>query len=939
MSEGHEATAKARASVVEDLRPVNYVDVKVHHVRGLPATFLAESGPAPMFSEHPFRYEIDFALGPQKLSLTNGRLLAPIAPYRHYIAQASLPPVELNSKDHGSRGVPQELRLPARPMSATESHTSQSPHPNGGEGDGSSAHQQQDTAMLLWALTTDADAMEPKEEKKDTKPPPKAAKGAPAAAAVPAEAVKPVLPTANPPPCVGRMMLHEGLLREMEEKMEQSQPLSLLFRRVLRPGAPAEWEDSQEPRYQAHIQVPLELLKEPGSTSVTVTVPLTPLPVEPPKEDEKGKKKAPPKKAKGAIPALLMEELDANEPHPYSVAQTSVTLTLTFCQALTRLPQARPRPDLQPADLIPTRLRPPRRPVDASKAFAAEVASLTQRIVTEYREHVAGSGASLSPEEHRTSFLNYLHSSGQSQAYQQVLIPAVQSVVREKFIRQPNPSKEDLNRVTNELYTYLTDVMHSTIQKEFGGNQGGAAAAASRRANLIDGLSASERWKHRALEAEVMREFPLASRYHQERLGATSPDATGTDSLPTAWSEYAEFNLRVRDTLKAEQGYREALAIDFAHLPSLVGYGTVLLGSNRFKEAEVFLQSAVDLCPSVVTWGCVALLYDLLLLSLPDDPDSNTRRAEYTRESKYAITQASRDDGSAQMSVSDAYLKVAQHCVVLHQEDLANVCLAHCQPSSAVELLYGRLYTQSEQYEDAIECLRNLIKVPNLPNAQLNEARMLLGDALYELNQHHEAELVYSAALRDDTGCVTGPSSIRLGNMYVGLGKFRDALSAFLSGAQAWPCGLTWLGVGIAYYRLEDLLRAEQALNESNILNNLNPKTWGYIALLCLRQRREEEADQAFNQSVKLGLDDSALVTEIGVEQLRLGRATVAELCFRRALNMVEDVNTHMQLGRALCAQKRFQEAREEFVFVSKNSSSETQRARAEEQIALIPAL
>lgn len=40
--------------------------------------------------------------------------------------------------------------------------------------------------------------------------------------------------------------------------------------------------------------------------------------------------------------------------------------------------------------------------------------------------------------------------------------------------------------------------------------------------------------------------------------------------------------------------------------------------------------------------------------------------------------------------------------------------------------------------------------------------------------------------------------------------------------SQFWPCGLTWLGVGTAYYRAGDYLHAEQALNEANILNNLD---------------------------------------------------------------------------------------------------------------------
>ncbi|CUG91695.1 Hypothetical protein, putative, partial [Bodo saltans] len=685
------------------------------------------------------------------------------------------------------------------------------------------------------------------------------------------------------------------------------------------------------------------------------TVPLIPAVVDAPKDDDKGKKKAPAKKGKGTAPAILTDEIDPSAEHPFVANSTQAHVTVTFATALTRLPQSRPRPDLQPTDLIPTRLRAPKRPMDATKTFAAEIESLTQRIVKEYREHAASSSENngvvddnnnngeANGEELRASFLNYLQSSGQAHAYKQLLIPTVQAVVKEKFVRQPNPSKEELNKVTNELYTYLTDTMHATIHRLF------HTAEKQQRTtrSSLDGMSPSERWKRRAMEAEVMREYGLAAKYHQERLGSVNPEAAASsnnssdDSLPNIWTEYAEFSLRVRDALKAEQAYREALALDYAHLPSLIGYGLLLLNSNRYQEAEVFLQSAVDLQPNMLTWGCLALLYDMKALSLPDTPQSEAQRLQFVRESKYSITQATRPSSesssssspSTEATASDAYLHISRHCVELYLEDPANLSLVRCTASDTVELLYATIYYQTEQYDDAVATLSKIVDT----NAAATAPRILYGDVLYAMGNHAEAEAMYNTAMRIDPFCGSGPSYVRLGNMCASLGKYRDALAAFISGAKVWPCGLTWLGVGIAYYRMEDMLRAEQALNQSNILNNLNPKTWAFIALLCLRQRREDEADQAFNQAIKQGLDDAFLIAEVGVEQLRIGRARVAEMCFRRSITVADDVNTHMQLGRALCVMKRFGEAREEFHFVASTTTSEAQRAKAEEQLLTIP--
>jgi len=734
-------------------------------------------------------------------------------------------------------------------------------------------------------------------------------------------------------------------LAKFEELVENGIPVTLKFRRVLRSGVPAEWEDTQEQRFQATLSLSLKPLTEPGSKTFIATVPLEPAAPEAPKDDEKGKaKKAAPKKTKGTAPAALTEELDPNEPHPYTVNSTCAVIQITCQHAVTRLPQGRPRPDLQPSDMIPKRLKPPKRPVEATKQFTKSVDGLVARIIRDFREHqkaqAAGGVVPSSPEELRASFLQMLTTSGKSHVYQELLVPSVQGIVKETFIRKASPTTEEMSRVSNELYTYLLDHLHLTLNRSFANTVDAAAANA-----VLEGDPVA-RWKRLASEAEVMQEHAVAAKYHQERLvqcrnrdaagdGAAPAGESGSDEMADVWCEYAEYCLRVRDALKAEQGYREALAIDMAHLPSLIGYGTLLLARHRFKEAEVFLQSAVDVQSGPITWGCVALYFDSLLQTLSDAPEEETRRTMCKRESKYAMTQAVRASEDPEGTTAEAvYEQLGRHLLVLHQEDLVNACLACAKPGLGVDLLYARLFQQTHQYDEAVEILNGVIgKQP-----QNAEARLLLGDVCAAMGKPGDAEAAYDQALRIDPNCGNGPAYVRLGNMYVSLGKYKDALSAFLLGAKVWPCGLTWLGVGISYYRMDDLHRAEQALNESNILNNLNPKTWAYLSLVCLRQRREDEGDQAFNHAIKQGLSDSYLIAEVGAEQLRLQRPKIAEACFRRSIALQDDCNTHMHLARALVTMRRLAEARDEYAYVVRTTASETQKLRAEEQLAAIPA-
>jgi tetratricopeptide (TPR) repeat protein len=922
--------------------PVNFVDVKLHGITGVPAAWAQDSGPAPMFGEHVFRYEVDVTIGPQKETFRNGRLLSAIPLYSEFILSAALPPPTERVEDKAENSA----TLDAVPAAVEIPRVGGGAQVSGGGGDAQDsadalAATLSQAPQILWVISADADLQEQRDEESKKaaggKPPPKgaAAKGAAPAAAPGAvvEAVRPTAPTAKPQ-CVVRFPLSVVSQSFLEDLVEKSVALTLTFRRVLRAGLPADWEDANEQRFQATIPLSLAPLAEPGSLGFTANVPLVAVPPEPVKDDEKGQKggkaaKGAAKKAKGGAPSILTDELDPNEPHPYSVNQTSAKISISFTSSLTRLPAARPRPDLQPFDLIPKRLRPPHRPAEATKQFSAELESVIQKVIRDFRAQNGGS--SVCTDERRAAFLNFLQSSGQSHAYKQALIPAVQSIVREKFIRKPNPSKEEVDRVCNELYAHLIDHMHLTMQRLFNNPTQTAASTAQ----ALDGCSSSERWKRRAQEAEVMQEFAVAAKYHQERLGSVRP-GEGDEQLPAIWTEYAEFCLRVRDTLRAEQGYREALALDFAYIPALLGYGTLLLSCNRYREAEVFLQSAVDVDPSTVTWGCLALFYDMQLLSTEDDAANTEKRAVFTRESKYALGQACRGSGVADetpKTPSDVYEIVGSHLISIYLEDLANVALAKCSPSQKIELLFAKLFHQTQQSEESIIILSQITKA----QPQNAEVRMLFGDVYAACGKTAEAEQQYDAALRIDPKCGNGPAFVRLGNMYVGLGKYKDALAAFIQGAEVWPCGVTWLGVGIAYYRLEDMARAEQALNESNILNNLNPKTWAYIALVCLRQKRDDEGDQAFNQAVKQGIDDPYLITEIGFEQNRLGRYKIAEACYKRAIGIRPDCNTYMQLARTLCSMKRFAEAAEAFDFVVENSTSETQRIKAEEQKALIP--
>ena len=204
--------------------------------------------------------------------------------------------------------------------------------------------------------------------------------------------------------------------------------------------------------------------------------------------------------------------------------------------------------------------------------------------------------------------------------------------------------------------------------------------------------------------------------------------------------------------------------------------------------------------------------------------------------------------------------------------------------------LQGQLHLKSSPPNDAeaAAALNHALKLDH----QNADARALLGLALYESDpcvlrvarcwgltgfavaaQHaFEHALSQLQETRHRFTCMS-----RLGALYLQAENFSAAKEMFLQSCAARPSAITWLGVGIASYRLGELTEAEQALAEANIFDSNEPEVWAYLALICTRLRRRLEAEQAVKFAVKLGLDNDALKEEMKLELLESGYAATFE--------------------------------------------------------------
>lgn len=198
------------------------------------------------------------------------------------------------------------------------------------------------------------------------------------------------------------------------------------------------------------------------------------------------------------------------------------------------------------------------------------------------------------------------------------------------------------------------------------------------------------------------------------------------------------------------------------------------------------------------------------------------------------------------LSLAEFYMQV--YSFELAEQQL--VKQAQSEASMAVYLLTAQLYLLKEEFDKAEENIKR-VQQDNYKHAQ---SWAILGHVRFQQPQRQDDaiqafENAIAVAGEDNPNTLNEPLVYyRLGHLYLSKQKYDDARVMFLQAAKIWPCSSTWLGVGIAYLRMNDLVQAEQALNEANIHNNLNGEVWTLLALICARANRTDEAERCLLQ-------------------------------------------------------------------------------------------
>ncbi|CDW74115.1 tetratricopeptide repeat protein [Stylonychia lemnae] len=360
------------------------------------------------------------------------------------------------------------------------------------------------------------------------------------------------------------------------------------------------------------------------------------------------------------------------------------------------------------------------------------------------------------------------------------------------------------------------------------------------------------------------------------------------------YRDYARFCLKYGMYLRAEY-YLEKLIeeSEYSNLNRIL-QATLLVQRGNFKGALEILNQVLD-----SDWKdykaniLMGLLYDKLerpglsrkhfaiakcrklreLNLLP--PKSNQPKNFRTIQEEFKIQavdfKITKDQQLSYDQQDLLYFEFIEFLLEYWVYDLAEFTLSYIKDNQSERFLMtqAKIRVQQRNFPEAVQSLDKI-----LGNDPKNQAAWILrGHAFFMANNLFDSEESYIKALRLKPPVKDQILQERLGIVYARRKAWKDAKVVFAKCCKEFTSTTSWMYLGLALLRLGELSLAEDAFTQANILDNFNPKIWGYMCILCLTvgKDRKFQAQICFREALKTGLNDTEILEEIGDLYVREG--------------------------------------------------------------------
>ena len=520
-------------------------------------------------------------------------------------------------------------------------------------------------------------------------------------------------------------------------------------------------------------------------------------------------------------------------------------------------------------------------------------------------------------EGRKDKFLYDFNLSGKAQSLKEKLKKAIVDVLNDHLAKKMNISgleNTDKDKLLSEVYAYLVEQMNASVDEVVKENKESLhedivipwdLAVREKELSHINAPKESidEKLLRLANEYEIQKKIQKANDFHQER-------ACRDPKNILVWMDFTRFSLRNGDISHAEEYIKEILSLNENSIEHLLLLGSLLLQRQRYEEAAVYLHTAVDKDFYNVPANLVlSLLYKftnkpglekrfssiakrLCMRHLGLLPQKRGSKSNFNSslESCYFRLETAPGEYSRVLTldqIDDMYYFLTDYFLKEKLIYLASKSLEEVSNNKTSQSRYHFYQAQiaywRKDYSECVSILSDLVKA----EPKHESAWVLLGNTLYLMNNHFDAEEAYLKALRcanRGKTMLSGKSNshisdyailLRLGHIYMRRRAWSDAKLVYNRCCEENPTSTSWTLLGLSCLYLNELNEAEEALTEGNIMDEQNPVNWGALAYMCAKKTekmpgRLSQFNTCMGLAISYGLQDSHLLANICKEYIRI---------------------------------------------------------------------